>query len=341
MADLLETLRPHDPDQVLQNLEPMSSPEDSLPPLLDIDAAMAAFTARRDGTVRPVPLPWRALRDDLSGGFWPGTLSLLIGDTGAGKTQWALQVALEAAANQHRVLYIALEADGPELIARCAAIREPRLYWSAILRGTHTPDPETLAHLRGLPFHAIHPEPRAASWDTLAGNIHKIAEADAEGPTPLVVLDFLQLCTGNGDQTRGDLRERIGSLVYGLKHAAREHSLAVLALSATSRGNYNAGEKDPALGEGNPARFVSWAKESGESEYAADAVLVLLRGSNELNDPTFHVALAKHRTGRPNWHKLFFDGRTFTDQIRRETPAPDSFQVTPRDTKRSKRRTNR
>lgn len=337
MADLLETLRPHDPDQLFQGTEVMSSPEDSLPPRLDIDAAIAAFTARRDGTVCPVPLPWRALRDDLSGGLWPGSLSLLIGDTGAGKTQWALQVALTAATDQHRVLYIALEADGPELVARCASILEPSLYWSTILRGTRTPDPETLARLRGLPLHAIHPEPRAASWENFAGDIREIAEADAEGRTPLVVLDFLQLCTG---ENRGELRERIGSLVYGLKHAAREHRLAVLALSATSRGKYNIAESDQHLGDGNPARFVSWAKESGEAEYAADAVLVLLRGSDDLNDSTIHVALAKHRTGRPNWHKLFFDGKTFTD--RRETPAPpNSFQVPTRATKPNTRRAKR
>lgn len=339
MADLLETLRPHDPDQLFQNTEVMSA--DSLPPRLDIDAAIAAFTARRDGTVCPVPLPWRALRDDLSGGLWPGSLSLVIGDTGAGKTQWALQVAIAAATDQHRVLYIALEADGPELVARCTSILEPSLYWSAILRGTHTPDQETLARLRGLPLHAIHPEPRVASWEHFAGDIREIAEADAEGRTPLVVLDFLQLCTGTGTENRGELRERIGSLVYGLKHAAREHRLAVLALSATSRGNYNTAGTDPRLGEGNPARFVSWAKESGEAEYAADAVLVLLRGSDDLDDSTIHVALAKHRTGRPNWHKLFFDGRTFTDQRPHETPAPGSFQVLPRATKPSKRRTTR
>ena len=87
-------------------------------------------------------------------------------------------------------------------------------------------------------------------------------------------------------------------------------------------------------------RELTWA--GSLAVHFTDAVLVLLRGSDDLKDSTIHVALAKHRTGRPNWHKLFFDGRTFTDQDPGATPAPKgSFQVPSRSTKPSKRRTAR
>src|SRR6185503_20448221 len=56
------------------------------------EAAMARMERRALGLERPIPMPptWRAVAGLGGGGWWPG-LHVLVGNTGSGKSQFALQ----------------------------------------------------------------------------------------------------------------------------------------------------------------------------------------------------------------------------------------------------------
>src|SRR4051812_12306513 len=62
-----------------------------------LDEALDRMERRVVGDERPIPLPWSNVSAALGGGLWGGTLVTLVGDTGSGKTQWALQLSVHAA----------------------------------------------------------------------------------------------------------------------------------------------------------------------------------------------------------------------------------------------------
>ena len=133
------------PPDPFAEAEPMPAP--GLPPKLSelIEPAFARMRARQAGTEKPIPVPWPTLAAPLGGGLWPG-LHVLVGNTATGKTQWCLQVALQAGEAGTPVLYVALEAGDVEFVARCLGL-VAGTYWSPLYHGRHerleTPDHDT------------------------------------------------------------------------------------------------------------------------------------------------------------------------------------------------------
>jgi replicative DNA helicase len=302
---------------------------------------------RRAGEEKPVPLPWSRVSEELHGGLWPGCW-ILVGGTGVGKSQWAFEVAYNAAVRHAvPVVYVGLELDETGLVARLAALGmhgrtyPDRVPWSGLYLGRGTPDPlrwfdgpgvgaDVLAELDAAPFYLETGDARGGASGWSYREIARLAEdlraAHPDGPA-LLVVDFLQLV--GSDPTAGhreDLRERIGNAAYAARMAARKHNISVLLLSATARGYYSlfAGkgakaENIPDLGSGDSSRFLGTGKESGETEYAADGVLALCRGPwpKGAAPPDVWLAVAKARTGRgphAGWCCYGFDGTTFTEK---------------------------
>lgn len=321
-----------------------------------LDEALIRMEARASGAERPIALPWRSLNDALSGGLWPG-LHVLVGNTGSGKSQLALHAAVEAARNGVPVLYVGLELGKVDLVARLLGLltrrKWSRLYLGAggvsefaDIRDRHGPE---LAELARMPFHLEVCPPMGWSYEELYRKTRALRAlypeaTDAQGrpiagSRPLfVVLDFLQI-VGSPPEAREDLRERIGRAAYAGRAVARELDAAVILVSSTSRDNYSKvdgdkeGAKGPALGEGNPARFVGLGKESGEVEYAADSVMVLCRdpepavleGGDSWTRMWLAIAKARARGESPEaqkgWVELRFNGGRF------EAPRPTGRRV--------------
>lgn len=309
-----------------------------------LDEAITRMGARARGQERPIPLPWPTLTTALGGGLWPG-LHVLVGNTGSGKSQFALQAALQASRSGTPVLYVGLELGKVDLVARLIGLLSGRR-WSRLYLGSdpaELPDvlgrfAEELGELSRLPFHLEVASPFGWSYPILwekarAMRSHYPEARDASGNSRpgsapfLVVLDFLQLVS-SPETANEDLRERIGRAAYIGRAAARDLDAAVLLVSSTARDNYGAlnGEKDgkgPGLGEGSPARLVGLGKESGEIEYSADSVLVLCREPWEGGEPpaggtATWLAVAKVRAGTPSWVRFTFDGGLF----REAAPSP-------------------
>ena len=290
-----------------------------------LDKAFGRMAARARGEEKPIPLPWPTLAEAVGGGLWPGGVHVLVGNTGSGKTQFCLQVAMEAAKAGIPALYVFLEAEETEIVARAAGIVTGK-HWSALYLGRDLSEigiakKQTEAALRDLPLYAKIGIARGETSLAIDLEVDSIRREHPDGPL-LVVLDFLQIVGGADD----DLRKRIGDTVNKCAQVAREQNAAVLVASATSRENYftlqgkrkdSSKDKNAELGKGDPSRFVGLGKESGDVEYAAKTVMALTQepwgadGKPPAGGTVIHVAVAKVRHGKPSWVELRFDGRCY------------------------------
>lgn len=162
---------------------------------------------------------------------------------------------------------------------------------------------------------------------------------DTKKNPPLVVLDFLQLV---GDPDTADrslpVRERIQHAAYQARDVARRHGAVVLAVSSTSRENAARLRRSPDDPLPYPDELVGTGKESGEIEYSADGVLVMVKHSTDGDLPSagwpVSVAVAKLRAGRTGWLHTRFNGHRHTPadherdeleakptKVKKETPA--------------------
>ena len=298
-----------------------------------VDAAVEQMRRRSRGDEKPIPLPWTSVAEKLNGGLWPG-LTVLVGSTGSGKSQWALQVALEAARQQVPVLYVGLELGHTGLVARLLGLMAGKR-WSRLFLGKDGGELEQVAErhlpeLRKLPIHLEVAPPYGWKPDRLRTAVAALcAEHAPDKYPPLVVLDFLQLVSGDKGQP---LRERIQQAAYEARAVARDYNAAVLVVSSTARDNYGTlggttkderkkGSSAALPWQGPAAALVGLGKESGEVEYAADAVLTLVSEPWGTHTPPpegthVHMAVAKQRAGTSGWCELRFDGGRFTEPAR-------------------------
>lgn len=298
------------------------------------------------GDVKPIALPWRDVNRELGGGFWRGC-HVVVGNPKTGKSQWALQAAMHAAKNGSPVAYVALELDDRDVWTRLLGI-ESGHKWSRLALGESRDNGNEIAglahkHLQtldSLPISIIHGD--AMGWDpkSLPALVRALREKypDAKG-LPLVVVDFLQLVSGKGHE----LRERIGKASYAARMAARETDAAIVLVSATSRENYGALDSDSSktkaevkekskngiLGDGSTTRFMGLGKESGEIEYSADSVTVLIRDPDAAPDGNkaslVWVAVAAIRAkpeAATGWASLRFNGGWFEESNDKPYRAP-------------------
>jgi replicative DNA helicase len=305
---------------------------DGLPPLIKVCSRVALdrLERRARGVEKPIPTPFKQLEERLGGGWWP-SLTVMAGPTGTGKTQLALQSALFAAEHEVPVLYVGLEPSGLDMVARVAGLKF-HVPWSDLLLGKNPKvlteiRPQLETYLETLPLHF---EAGSTRWGY--PQLFKLAEAmrttyrgeRIEDSKPfMVVLDFLQLVGPADESRREELRERIGRTAYIGAEIARKLDAAVILVSSIARDNY---EKFSAPKAGAPAvdplSLVGTGKESGEIEYAADAVIALCQGKKEPDGIPVWLALAKVRAGLPGWVPLRFkDGCWFEDEHQFEVDA--------------------
>lgn len=299
-----------------------------------IAEALDLMHRRANGKAKPLATPWLDVNKALGGGLWPG-LHVLIGATSDGKSQLALQVALEAAKAGTPVLYVGLELGHADLVARLLGLMlsddrqaPPQSKWSDLYLGKNRP---ALEHAReryaramaDLPLWLEVGSPYGWTADLLRERAEALRdqfpEKEGNGSLPmLVVLDYLQVIASPQD-VRQELRERIGQAAHQGRAVARDLGAAVLMLSSTSREGAAMlraeREKEKAyegLGSGDAGRLVGLGKESGEIEYSADTVMVLCRGEHQTHHTEMHLAVAKVRAGSTGWQRLDFNGGWFS-----------------------------
>lgn len=313
-----------------------------------LDHTLDRMARRARGEERPVPLPWANVAHALGGGLWGGTSVALLGDSGSGKTQFALQAALYAAESGVPICHVALQSAEDQVAARLLALRSGR-NWAALYTGRDgNADIEELRRthaqaVRALPIHVVGGSAGRWSYHNLravaAWMRARYPEETPGGRPFMVVVDIVQLVSG--PERDMDQRAVIERTAHEARLVARELGAVVMLISSTSRegdprlqgdavderiGFKRDRRRTPILGRGNPAKLAR-GKDPGDLEQRCDTVLVLTLEPGQAEKPWMPAwcAVAKNRAGSRAWCALRFDGCRFeADEDTPRTEPPDA-----------------
>jgi replicative DNA helicase len=138
--------------------------------------------------------------------------------------------------------------------------------------------------------------------ETIGGVRSAMRRLARRGPVSAVVIDYLQLMSGESRQSSENRTQEVSEISRGLKRLATELNVPVIALSQLNRQLEQRPNKRPSLSD---------LRESGSLEQDANAVLFLYREHvhNAAADPSAaELIIAKQRNGPLGTVRLRFDG---------------------------------
>jgi replicative DNA helicase len=247
--------------------------------------------------------------DRRMGGFKPGTLTIVAGRPGMGKSAFALNMAEAMAVAGHWVPFFSLEMSNDEqglrTISSGASVHMSRLQSVSLMPG----DWQALAGYakasQQRPLFLF--DEHALSPQSLAGKVRRLkVEAERAGAKlGPVFVDYLQLMK---PATKTNSREQeVSGISRALKVLAKEVGVPLVVMSQLNRD----GEKDA-----KPQRpKLSSLRESGAIEQDADIVLFIHRESYYSKDDrpkgedVAEIIIAKGRNVEKSTVKVRFDGQ--------------------------------
>jgi replicative DNA helicase len=260
------------------------------------DQARERFDRVRAGQTLPsqrIPTGMSDVDALLQGGLRKGSLNLIAGRPGQGKSSWMQTVALHAAENGKRVAFFSLEMPKEEVAARLLSatsgldanlLSEGLLGdsdWQAFILALEGLQRERL-FISDMPS-LVPAQLRAQAY-----------QLNARYGLDLILVDYLQLMESGGrEQNRA---EQVSVCSRALKRLAMELRLPVLAAAQLSRAVEARADKEPQLSD---------LRESGSLEQDADVVMFVTRPNAEDNLTRFKIA--KQRGGPVGVVDLFFD----------------------------------
>lgn len=246
---------------------------------------------------------------------WQNTdLIILAARPAVGKTAFALNLARNAVLDTKKekptpVALFSLEMSAGQLVQRILSA-ESEIWLEKISRGKMEEHEMKQLYARGVQRLAQAP---LFIDDTPALNIFelraKCRRLKNKHNIGLIIIDYLQLMSGTGENRNSNREQEISNISRNLKALAKELSVPIIALSQLSR----AVETRGAGKDGNKMPQLSDLRESGAIEQDADMVMFLYRPeyyditTNELgenNRGETHVRIAKHRNGSLETIKL-------------------------------------
>ena len=254
-----------------------------------LDRIQAA--AKNRGNVTGVPTGFTDLDNYLSG-LQPSDFILVAARPSMGKTAFVLNVAENVAIKQGITTAIfSLEMSNVQLVNRMLSLestvdadklRKGRLDssdWGKLVEGA-----DSIAK-----SHLIIDDTPGISISELRSKCRKYK---MENDLGLVIIDYLQLMSGNGSSRSESRQQEISDISRSLKALARELEVPVVTLSQLSRAVEQRPDHRPMLSD---------LRESGAIEQDADVVMFLYRDDyyNEDSEKknVAEVIIAKHRGG--------------------------------------------
>ena len=269
---------------------------------------LEAKKGQKDG-LTGVPSGFTAL-DRVTSGWQKADLVIIAARPAMGKTAFVLSVLRNAAVDHNRpVAIFSLEMSSIQLVNRLIS-SEAELDSEKIKKGNLADyEWEQLIHktskLSSAPLF-VDDTPALSILELRA----KCRRLKAQSDIQMIVVDYLQLMSGDSKGGGGNREQEISSISRSLKMIAKELMVPVIALSQLSRAvETRGGDKRPQLSD---------LRESGAIEQDADIVMFLYRpeyyGITEDEDGNStagvgEVIIAKHRNGSLENVKLRFIGK--------------------------------
>ncbi len=267
--------------------------------------------------------------DRITSGWQPSDLVIIAARPGMGKTAFVVSAMRNAAVDfNHPVGIFSLEMSSVQLVNRLISA-EAELESEKIKSGKLADyEWEQLLHktsrLSSSPIF-IDDTPGLSILELRAKSRRLVAQHGVK----LLIVDYLQLMTGDTSKNAGGNREQeIASISRSLKGIAKELKVPVIALSQLSRAvETRGGDKKPQLSD---------LRESGSIEQDADMVIFLYRpeyyGITQGEDGMplqglGEVIIAKHRNGRTDTAQLKFIGK-FTKFVDMDQSVADQYKTT-------------
>lgn len=278
--------------------------------ILDENFQNLEIRAQQTSEITGLPTGFSDL-DKLTTGLHPDQLIILAARPAVGKTAFVLNIAQNIGTKQNKpVAIFSLEMGAESLVDRMLAaegmidshvLRTGKLTeqdWQNVMiaQGALAEAPIYIDDTPGIKINEI----RARS--------RKLAQ-ELEGNLGLIVIDYLQLITGNRSENR---QQEVSEISRQLKILAKELRVPVIALSQLSRSVEQRQDKRPMLSD---------IRESGSIEQDADIVAFLFRKDyyhqdeenqkeksteSPIEDNTVEVILEKNRAGARGKVKLIF-----------------------------------
>lgn len=234
----------------------------------------------------------------LGGGLQRGRVVVLAARPSVGKTSLGVQIGLNVAGDDHRVLVLSQEMPRGDLTDRIAA-NLGRVSLELLATGIPPDDHEAWSRVvdatekaGAMPLE-IDDQPAL----TLLAIRSKAQTVKAQRGLDVLLLDYLQLCAAT--DRKASRHHQIEEISRGLKTLAKELDICIIVLSQINRDVAKA-DREPTLAD---------LKESGAIEEDAD-VVILLHPKGELNGGAQLLAaiLAKNRQGKKDRLALRFEG---------------------------------
>jgi replicative DNA helicase len=199
----------------------------------------------------------------LSGGMGEGALIVIAGRPAMGKTAMALNIADYVAEHSGPVLVCSQEMPSSQLIDRVISARG-RIDLGKLSTGEMTQDEHdrfatAALRLRDLPLYLD--EQGALRFEDVRRKARQVAR---QGGLKLLVIDYLQLMVGDGENRTRELTQITGAM----KALAKELRIPIILLSQLNRKVEERPNKRPTLAD---------LRESGSIEQDADVVLATYR----------------------------------------------------------------
>ncbi len=245
--------------------------------------------------------------DDMLAWFKPWELIILAARPAMGKTALSLNLIINAALEQKKaVAFFSLEMT-KELIADRLLSTVSGIPMYKISKGQLDNDDfvkmgESMEILWW--SHIYVDDVGSATLSQLRSKLRRL-KIEA-GSLDLVVIDYLQLMSGQGSKFEWNRVQEISQISRGLKELSKELSVPIIALSQLSRGVESRIDKKPQLSD---------LRESWSIEQDADVVIMIYR--EEYYDPEdpdkrgmTDLLIRKNRNGAVGEVSLFFDKPT-------------------------------
>ena len=242
--------------------------------------------------------------DDYLQGLSPGSLYVVAGRPGMGKTSFALSVSRNLAQRGKKVGFFSLEMSHQELTMRLLSMEAGLPFTRIRSRDVNQDEWKDIA--AGAKLIAEYPiqfdDSSYLTIDSLASKSK--AMTLAAGDLDLIVVDYIHLMTPTS--YAGERHLEISSLTRGMKRLARELEVPVMALSQLSRKCEERRDKRPILSD---------LRESGSIEQDADVVIFVYRDSVYNSAPVsgadrVEAIVAKHRNGPVGTARLIWEAPT-------------------------------